>query len=425
MKGQKDLPMLCQSLKDLLSKMGLGYGNSEGFSMRVSPDPFTLTGQEFSTLERRGPLYWEWLRGVNKVYQEGLTNPQLKWLSTMFEKGLSPAMIAVQRSVLGSTPRLLRCDQSSITATCEVQVPMSLGAWGFCQGIILAYPEVFSNHCFGNPVGDLIQGFLQAMRLSSGKENPVIFIPQSPKKQYQKAEDFFIRKVAEQGGKIICAPLEILQDQERAREIDLIYPSSRHRCDEKAAELMLALMEKGVTLEPPPNLLFDQKIAIILPFLPESRDFFSDEVRALFPEARLVGKRDLELADLPASKRKEYILKYAGLDPRQKSGGVAVFRFDGSRKEAKRLLERAVQATMRDDYWILQKLVREKRTIRFWDEEKDQIKEQPMYYRFNPFYLREENDEIRLFGSVVCTSTFWKVGGRYDSVIQEVRIGDS
>jgi hypothetical protein len=98
----------------------------------------------------------------------------------------------------------------------------------------------------------------------------------------------------------------------------------------------LSKMGMGVTYDPPPHVLFDQKATLVLPFWSKTRDFFSDDIRDLFPFTTPLLPTGIELpdgtrvtAEAFASwprKRRSYYLKYAGADWTLNLGSRAVYR---------------------------------------------------------------------------------------------------
>ena len=74
----------------------------------------------------------------------------------------------------------------------------------------------------------------------------------------------------------------------------------------------------------PPIALFDQKLLLALPFWNQTRAFYGDEVRGLFPYTDILTPQGITLEDgslvriekfsrLPC-RRRAYFLKYAGAD---------------------------------------------------------------------------------------------------------------
>jgi len=115
----------------------------------------------------------------------------------------------------------------------------------------------------------------------------------------------------------------------------------------------------------PPVALFDQKLLLALPFAEETRDHFSDEVRALFPFTTSLTPKGLlredgewlsieQFARLPRSQRC-YFLKYAGSDVSMNWGSRAVFHLGKlSHAACESRLRSALERYSRGERWILQ-----------------------------------------------------------------------
>lgn len=431
---------VCRSVHQRLSDWGVGYGNIQGFSTLLSPDPFLLTPEEFQLLQQRGPLFWDWLAQLNSLYRDSLAQKDLSWVKSLFEAGLAHELVDYQRSCLDLYPRLIRADQSSLTAVCEVQIPMSMAGWGFASGIARAYQEVIGSNDLVQVFPSLAEKFYQGLGFASGKSEPAVFLPWSPKKEYQRIQEYFTAHLQSLGHPVISGEIEKLADAAVSAGVDIVYVSSRHRCDPASGAILLKVLERGITVEPPMNLLSDQKISMIFPFHPQTREYFSDGVRSLFPSTALVapdsfielpGTGQLEISKIPelgGSIRKKLILKYAGIDPKRKSGGAAVYRLDDCNRQE---LERMFTQDLLQDYasghpWIVQANSGEKKLTAYLTRNEktgeEKIVKQNLYYRFNPFYLRLPNNNIELAGSAVTLRNVWKVHGQEDSVSQEVRI---
>ena len=116
----------------------------------------------------------------------------------------------------------------------------------------------------------------------------------------------------------------------------------------------------------PPVALFDQKVAMALPFEPDTRHHFDDPHRSLFPHTSLVrsdGTVHLqdgqlaslrELADRPAGERR-YVLKYAGGDATRNFGSAGVWLLaHASAADARAVVDLAIADADRWEPWILQ-----------------------------------------------------------------------
>lgn len=113
----------------------------------------------------------------------------------------------------------------------------------------------------------------------------------------------------------------------------------------------------------PPNLLFDQKSIYLLPFLEETKHFFSEEIRQMFPYTTYIYEEKFCLDNgeyisvddfiaLPPSKRR-YYLKYGGPNTNKNWGSKSIYRLN--RNDCKSLLKRACELSTKGEIWLIQK----------------------------------------------------------------------
>jgi len=172
-----------------------------------------------------------------------------------------------------------------------------------------------------------------------------------------------------------------------------------------------------------PSILFDQKISLIFPFHKLTRNFYSDEIRELFPFSSLITPEkiyledDMELtpdefASLPQSKRK-YFLKYAGSDLGINWGSKGVFYLGGlSRIKCREILNKILQGFNQKKYWMIQKAYFTKdNNMEYIDINTNIIKDKA-YAKFSGFY-----GPSGLMGILVMHRTFPKVHGSPETIL--------
>ena len=116
----------------------------------------------------------------------------------------------------------------------------------------------------------------------------------------------------------------------------------------------------------PPIALFDQKLLLALPFWNQTRAFYGDEVRGLFPYTDILTPQGITLEDgslvsiekfsrLPR-RRRAYFLKYAGADVSRHWGSRAVYHLGKlSRERCEVQLIKALNRFLGGERWILQR----------------------------------------------------------------------
>jgi hypothetical protein len=111
-----------------------------------------------------------------------------------------------------------------------------------------------------------------------------------------------------------------------------------------AAERLRLSANGTCVYDVPPVALFDQKLLLAFPFWDETRGYFSDAIRGLFPYTTVLAPEGvrletgdwttLEQFSALARGKRGYFLKYAGADVARNWGSRAVFRLDTETSEA-------------------------------------------------------------------------------------------
>lgn len=112
----------------------------------------------------------------------------------------------------------------------------------------------------------------------------------------------------------------------------------------------------------PPHVTFDQKAGILLPFHQATRDYFSDDIRRLFPYTALATPLGFAGPEgeftkwdnlIALAKRGErYWLKYGGPDTNINWGSAGVFRLGDANQ--RRWIDMAIDGTSRGQVWLVQ-----------------------------------------------------------------------
>jgi hypothetical protein len=135
------------------------------------------------------------------------------------------------------------------------------------------------------------------------------------------------------------------------------------------AERMERCNRGEVLFDLPPSCLFDGKVIQAWPFWEKTREWYDDEVRALFPYTSVIGPEGVTLpggeqvglegfCQRPQGERRYYV-KYAGTDISANWGSKSVFLASSfSRDRCRELMESVVADRDRRRYWIMQEAVR-------------------------------------------------------------------
>ncbi|HEX6210249.1 MAG TPA: hypothetical protein VF136_05705 [Methylomirabilota bacterium] len=183
--------------------------------------------------------------------------------------------------------------------------------------------------------------------------------------------------------------------------------------------------EGEVFFDLPPSALFDGKLIMAWPFWRRTRQYFTDEVRGLFPYTSVVEPDGVELENgeritieefcgRPASAR-DYYVKYAGTDISRNWGSKAVFvASSGSKVQTRTLMQSVVDDWAGERYWVVQRSARHKERIPVFTREGDLV-HQEAYGKWSGFYGPDG-----LMAIMVFHKRFHKVHGSPDTVMSIV-----
>lgn len=172
----------------------------------------------------------------------------------------------------------------------------------------------------------------------------------------------------------------------------------------------------------PPSILFEEKISLIFPFWKKTRDYYTDEIREIFPYADLITPEGFYLEDgtritpeqfcsLPRAQRNYYI-KYAGSDISLNWGSKGVY-FAGSlsRTQCGKLFDDIVKGYKAKKYWIVQKGYSKNETTSFITRENEIVSEK-VHSKFSGFYGPDG-----LMGILIMQRPFYKVHGNPNTIV--------
>jgi hypothetical protein len=170
----------------------------------------------------------------------------------------------------------------------------------------------------------------------------------------------------------------------------------------------------------PPILVFDQKAPLCLPFLDETKDRFSDAVRAAITYSYPVtehGFRDVDgewieietfLKRKPAGRR--YFLKYGGCDVGINWGSRGVYRLTDS--GASDRLRAAACDSRRGRFWLIQPEISEKEDVTYFDRASGTEVQERLTAKYSSFY-----GPTKLIGVRSMHRKHYKVHGQRDTVL--------
>jgi hypothetical protein len=254
------------------------------------------------------------------------------------------------------TPAFFRTDQAEDGTVLEVQCPGSL--WGVHEILREFYAD--SGCESARRATPLSVGFTAELRNRCGNTEPIVhhLLDNS---SHPAGERFFIQR-ARRGALYFGFDNGVRpQDCNFVRAHDFLALLAENF----AGERIRRLIEGESVYDLPPVALFDQKLLLAFPFWDETREYFCDAVRDLFPYTTVLTADGLRLesgdwvtleqfAALPRSRR-NFFLKYAGTDVTRNWGSRAVFHLGKlSHQACEAQLRAATGRYEKGERWILQ-----------------------------------------------------------------------
>jgi len=172
----------------------------------------------------------------------------------------------------------------------------------------------------------------------------------------------------------------------------------------------------------PPTALFEQKVIMSFPFWEKTRDYYSDEIRSLFPYTQIIRPEGFLLEDgckicindyiKLSRKKRSYYLKYAGCDVSKNWGSKGVF-FAGSLSKIKinEIFSEIINGYANKKFWIIQKSYLEDNTVNYLMRN-DDAKTIKAHSKYSGFY-----GPNGLMGIIIMERPFYKVHGNVDTIM--------
>lgn len=162
----------CIQLQDQLVQDGI-YGAPEGHIWRIGPEPFYLTGEEYTFLKELGGHLLAFYSALNHLYFESIKDRQPIWVSRYLDQGKPDWVILYGRMnrFKSLLPGIIRPDliptEQGFVATELDSIPGGIGLTG---NLSARYAS------FGYPVAGgaegMVQGFARMIFTVAGRSNP-------------------------------------------------------------------------------------------------------------------------------------------------------------------------------------------------------------------------------------------------------------
>jgi hypothetical protein len=378
-----------------------------GFTGLVTPVPDNLSPDQWNSLADRYRAIKEWQSTTLELFASSLKGLVTPGIAELFLREIPPYLASYHRDIVASapihTPVFFRTDEAMLGKIVEVQSPGSL--WGTYQQLYDYYRTQ------GFSLGaDLSEKWARALAAEIGQP-PVVhhFF-----NLFWASESYFAQKARRF--------VRYYGYDKGVRPLDCNFVRAHHYLilvDEALFRKRRAAWASGrLHYDVPPISIYQQKVQMCLPFWPITRQFFSDEVRELFPYTSLVTPMGMVLEDgeevsiaqfctLPR-RRREYYLKYGGPDMSRNWGAMAVYNLAKlSQRACFDLLEGVLVAP---GHWILQRSCTQTCEVEYVERDL-RVARLKVHPKYSCFY-----GPGGLLGVLNMYETFYKVHGSTETI---------
>lgn len=314
------------------------------------------------------------------------------------------------------TPVFFRTDETVPGKISEIQPPGSL--WCTFEQLYLFYryfrQDFTAGSVFGHP---LSRKFVEGLRNYLPFEPVVHHLMDNA--SVPAGMRFFLQRTRRQGLKYFGYDRDIT-----AYDCNFIRAHAFQglMADNYCAGRFTAWKKGLLEYDLPPSIVFDEKLPMIFPFRENTRAWYSDDVREIFPYTCLITPEGFELEDgnhvtldqffsLPRKDR-PYYFKYAGSSLELNWGSKGVY-YAGmlSRPAMEELKTEILRGFGSGKYWILQKKHAKKENIAYLDKDEG-LRENPATVKYSGFYGPDG-----LMAVLVMHRPFHKVHGTNHTVV--------
>lgn len=330
---------------------------STGFTMLLAAKPYNMPAEELKGFDSRHMLIRSFQETCLELFRAGLKNeidPRvITWLMNETPESLGLTYHRTLEDRHFTLPVFFRTDEAKPGRLTEIQCPGSF--WGELQ-LMFEYAGKM-----GYPLGDKSPADKFVDQLTRFLGCPPIVQHFLDKASAPAGMRYFIEKTRP-GIKYWGIDRGV-----RLNDCNFI----RHHAfvdlwTDLNLRSNLSRVNKGLTFDYPPHILFDQKATLTLPFWSLTRQYFTDEIRDLFPFTTPLLPGGIELQDgncisfeefssWPKSER-AYYLKLAGFNTELNWGSRAVYRLSNMGSGAcLDFLQQCLSGYEQGKIWLLQK----------------------------------------------------------------------
>jgi hypothetical protein len=342
--------------------------SDEGFQALIAKDPTLIPPAQWKFFEERYKVIAAFLHVTLGLFRQSLEkncDPEIAgWFFRDVPPQAGPAFHLAISSDFYTIPLFFRTDEMGGGKIAEVQCPGS--GWGEYCLLRWGYQQLFATP-MADRIPDLATQFNRS--LQSVVSDPIIH-HMVDNASAIASNIYFINSTRR-----APSPSSYWGFDPHIRPQDCNVIRTHQYLGLFSDNLIRLRMEKCrsqvLRYDHPLVCIFEQKLALALPFLRCTRDHYSDAIREIFPYTTLILPEGVTLengstltlsafSSLPPRDRL-YVIKYAGMDPSRNWGSRAVyFANELSRIHLERLLEEIVaEHKAGGGCWILQAAVAE------------------------------------------------------------------
>lgn len=355
-------------------------------SLQLATQPFYVDRETIDGLMQQHVVinrYFQTAVAAARVYLADNSSPIHQLLFSSLPSHVDVGYHRELADVLWSTPLFFRTDQSTTGKLYELQAPGS--GWGDFELISRAFAKL--GIVCSDALGFNSRFVTQVCRVTGSARPSVMHLIDNASVPWGMR--YFIETTRDS---IRYWGYDTDLD---SLDIDLIRSHSFYglAAENLFAHRLKRASEGGTLFDIPPHILFDQKAAMALPFLSETRDAFDDEVRQMFPYttvARIDGFEDSlgkhvswdSFVERPGRERR-YFLKYGGPDVTRNWGSRAVFRLTSGARSTIDIVRADIAA---GSVWLVQEAESNSSQLTYWDARKQQEVKEKRVEKLSAFY---------------------------------------
>ena len=341
-------------------------GAATGFEANIAAEPYRLDALELQGCRQRYAVIKRFQEIVIEVFRRSLSGDLDPCIARGILGDVPTSFAASYHQELPDeawkTPMFFRTDEAALGQLTEIQCCGS--GWDLAEVIFDCYSKAPER--YGEPLvfkESLAASYANALRHELGSTPIVHHLVDSASRPH--GARYFIQKSRANGIRYFSYDADV-----NSRDCNLIrshdfFSLLHHNFFNERLE---RCAKNEVLFDLPPLALFDTKYILAWPFWSKTREFFSDEIRAIFPFTAVIEEDAIEwedgrtltfreFSDIP-NKQRNYFVKYAGTDVAINWGSKAVFSTKSlSRVKCVARMEEIAKDVANGRPWILQKAV--------------------------------------------------------------------